>query len=91
MILNEEISILTISGLLGIINYWLFYQLDLFHFFNNKNTYEKGTLILLLGLVNIIMYQFIQKRTDWNIILAMILSFIISIIFELIILFSIKK
>lgn len=37
------------------------------------------------------MYQFIQKRTDWNIILAMIVSFVISIIFELIVLFSIKK
>jgi len=91
MILNEEISILTISGLLGIINYWLFYQLDLFHFFNNKNTDEKGTLILLLGFMNVITYQFVEKRTDWNTMSVMILSFVTSIIFELIILFSIKK
>src|SRR5699024_3885348 len=55
------------------------------------NTDEKGTLILLLGFMNVITYQFVEKRTDWNTMSVMILSFVTSIIFELIVLFSIKK
>ncbi|MDO5666006.1 MAG: hypothetical protein Q4G63_12230, partial [Bacteroidia bacterium] len=91
MTFNNEISVITISGLLGIINYWIFYQLDLFNFFNNKNSDEKGTLIVLLGLVNIVSFQLISNNTEFHIIFVIIISLILSIAVELFVLYSIKR
>jgi len=89
-ILINDFTIVTLAGLIGVIDYWVFNQLNLFNFFDNTNTDEKAALIILLGLANLFIYQLLAYLTNLNIWLILILGTILAKIIVFLFFYSVK-
>lgn len=89
-ILLNDFSTLTLAGLLGVITYWVYNQANLFIFFDNTNTDEKSTLILMFGLANLSVYQILFNVTDLRKISVYLFGTVIAIVTVGILLFFIK-
>lgn len=90
MMLNTQISIISIAGIVGIIDYWFLSYTDYIVFFDTNKSDEKITFITLLGFFNLLMYKFLSSYID-NIICLIVIMFIISFVFMLAILWIVQK
>lgn len=88
--ISNDLTVLTFSGLVGMIHYWLFNQLNFLNFFDRSQSDEKIALITLMGLVNVLVYSFISLK-ELNVILMIIISFFLSLFIEFLILLIVDR
>lgn len=90
--MSDYISLIAISGVLGIIHYWLFSSLNLLNFFDHNEPDEKKSLIIGLGLVNFVVYDALIYFThnDWELWLYIVCSFFSALAVEFIVFLFIK-
>lgn len=90
-----KLSDILLSGALGLVNFWILRELDLLTFFNPKDKEEKNQFIIILGIMNLFIYQMLLNWDSFNFLDANYLfylsAFIVAILLEILLGYIIKK
>lgn len=88
MELNTQITLLSLAGFIGIIDYWILKYTNLISFFDTNKTDEKTAFITIAGFINIGLYEYFSELIT-DIYLLVLSMFIMSLILLIILLWSI--
>lgn len=78
----DYVSLIAISGIIGIVYYWFFNALDLLNFFDHGESDEKNSLIILFGLIYFVISDLLRQSTNdnWRLSIYVIISIVLSFI-----------
>ncbi|WP_035053147.1 hypothetical protein [Carnobacterium pleistocenium] len=90
--MSDYVSLITISGILGLINYWVFSAMNLLDFFDHNESDEKISLIIGLGMINFVINDILiyLSKDKWLLGLYIIASFSIAFFIEILLFFILK-